>query len=432
MDNPIYPNVHKPSITLAEALSLDIDSLDNITICGRVMTKRHLGKLHFLTLQSRACSIQVLSRLDKTDNYDQLVRDINIGDLCCITGSIKLNENKLHRILEANKVDIVTKCLRTMPSNWHGLKDIETRYKQRYLDYIFNPEQQLLVIKRHQLLVALRDFFNERNFVEVETPYLHPLYGGAEAEPFYTHHNHTNQKLYLRIAPELYLKRLLVGGIDKVYEIGRNFRNEGVSLNHNPEFSAIEWYEAYADYNDGRKTTEELLRKVSVELASDVFAGQFYTVSIEAEVKKLVGNYELSTESIQDFYSRHRLDHDCSTYEEYVMHAFDKLIAPTLIKPTFVVGYFSSLSHLARPNDQDPNYCDRWELYVKGVEIANCYSELNDPKMQRDNMGVVDEDYITALEYGMPSAVGVGLGTDRLLKILTNSYSIRDVISFTL
>jgi lysyl-tRNA synthetase class 2 len=332
--------------------------------------------------------------------------------------------------IHAEKLYFLSKILHTLPEKFHGLEDVETRYRQRYLDLIANPDSRKVFVTRTKIIASLRQQLNARGFLEVETPMLQPLYGGATARPFTTHHNTLDIDLYLRIAPELYLKRLVVGGLERVYEINRNFRNEGISTRHNPEFTMLEFYQAYTDYHGLMDLTEELLRQAALDATGSTVVeyqgeqidfGKFHRVSMQDAVG------------------------DPSLRGEDLMHAFENL-EHTLIQPTFVYDYPVEISPLSKNKPDNPAMVERFELYIGGMEMANAFTELNDPREQRKRFEMqlamhakgdeeahqMDEDYVRALSYGMPPTGGEGVGIDRLTMILTNSRSIRDVILFPL
>ena len=347
-----------------------------------------------------------------------------------------------------------------MPEKWHGLKDVETRYRQRYVDLMVNPEVREVFRNRSRIIGLVRDFLQQRGFLEVETPMMQPMAGGAAAKPFVTHHNALDLELYLRVAPELFLKRLLVGGFDRVFELNRNFRNEGLSTRHNPEFTMLEFYQAYADYQDMMELTEELFVMLAEEICGSlrIPCGD-HEVNLERPWERLslidgVARYAgvepsdlVTSEALRTLADRYSLKLDPNLGRgKLLVELFEHLVEPGLIQPTFVVDYPLEVSPLARRNDTDPEFVDRFELFIGGRELANAFSELNDPDDQRsrfeqqaaarragdDTACEVDEDYVRALEYAMPPAAGEGIGIDRLVMLLTDSPSIRDVILFPL
>ena len=402
----------------------------SVRVAGRLLTIRRMGKAGFAHLQQDGQKLQVYIRKDAvSENEYALYQLLDAGDIVGVDGYLfitRTGELSVH----AEKLFFLSKILHTLPEKFHGLEDVETRYRQRYLDLIANPESRQVFVTRTKIIASLRRQLNARGFLEVETPMLQPLYGGAAARPFTTHHNTLDIDLYLRIAPELYLKRLVVGGLDRVYEINRNFRNEGISTRHNPEFTMLEFYQAYTDYHGLMELTEELLQHTALEATGSTVVefqgqqidfGKFHRVSMQ----EAVGDPNLKGEEL--------------------MHAFEK-IEHTLIQPTFVYDYPVEISPLSKNKPDNPALVERFELYIGGMELANAFTELNDPREQRqrfemqlkmlekgdDEAHQMDEDYIRALSYGMPPTGGEGLGIDRLTMILTNSRSIRDVILFPL
>jgi lysyl-tRNA synthetase, class II len=402
-----------------------------VRIAGRIMTIRRMGKAGFAHLQQNGQRLQIYVRKDAVPEKDfELYQHLDLGDLLGVEGYLfrtRTGELSVH----AEKLYFLGKILFSLPEKWHGLEDIETRYRQRYLDLIVNPEVRPVFVARSKLIVSLRRQLNERGFLEVETPMMQPLYGGATARPFVTHHNTLDIDLYLRIAPELYLKRLVVGGIERVYEINRNFRNEGISIQHNPEFTMLEFYQAYADYRDMMELTEQLLRQAAIDVTGSTtveYRGEKLDFSSlrRLSMREAVGRPELKG-----------LD---------LVEAFERDIESTLIQPTIIYDYPVEVSPLSKNKPDEPEFVERFELYAAGMEIANAFSELNDPREQRRRFEMqlamrekgdeeahqMDEDYIRALAHGMPPAGGEGIGIDRLTMILTNSRSIRDVILFPL
>ena len=390
---------------------------DRFTIAGRILMIRAFGKAAFLKLQDRKGALQVfLDQKSLSPEQFELYKALHIGDIVSVLGKLfrtKTDELTLH----TEKLTLAAKSLRPLPEKWHGLQDVEARYRQRYLDLISGEGIREVFLKRSRIISLLRNFFEARDYIEVETPMMHPLAGGAAARPFVTHHNTLDMDLYLRIAPELYLKRLVVGGFERVFEINRNFRNEGISTQHNPEFTMIEFYQAYATYEDLIQLTEELLAFL---------------------VEKLSGKQEIvyqgTTLSFKAPFAR-------MTHAEMM-----KVGEKNLVQPTFVTDFPLKDSPLARKSVGNPEIVDRFELYIAGMEVANAFSELNDPLDQKERFlkqvearkkgdeeaMPYDEDYICALEHGMPPAAGEGIGIDRLVMILTDQPSIRDVILFPL
>ncbi len=467
--NP-YANNFTPSTTAAEIIddfaasepaALEANPTP-VRVAGRLVSLRLFGKAAFAHLQDRTGKIQVYIRRDKVgDEAFKLFKLFDIGDTIGTAGTIFKTRTGEVTVL-VSELSLLTKSLRPLPEKWHGLKDIETRYRQRYVDLIVNPEVRETFIKRTRIIDIIRKFFTDREFLEVETPMMQPVAGGAAARPFITHHNALDIDLYLRIAPELYLKRLVVGGFERVFEINRNFRNEGISIKHNPEFTMIEFYQAYATYLDLMGLTEELFLAISRQLydsESITYQGQtinftppwdHFTV-IEA-IEKYTG---IKADDIKDLDSTLKVidnlgleisPRDREVHGKCLMHIFDEKVEDQLIQPTFITDYPVTVSPLSRRNDANPDVTDRFELFIAGREMANAFSELNDPLDQRERFEQqlkekaagdqeahqYDSDYLRALEYGMPPTAGEGIGIDRLVMLFTDSSSIRDVILFPL
>jgi len=472
-ENQAYPNDWRIQHEAADLLERYADETtwtkealervdDTFRMAGRILSRRIMGKAAFCHIQDRSGQrFQLyLRRDDLPEGVYQAFKAWDIGDIVGVAGRL-MRTNTGELSLHASELRLLVKSLRPLPEKWHGLSDQETRYRQRYVDLIVNPEVRETFVRRFQIIRAIRQFLDSRGFLEVETPMMHHIPGGATARPFMTHHNALDLDLYLRVAPELHLKRLVVGGLEQVYEINRNFRNEGVSTRHNPEFTMLEFYWAHADYQDLIDLTEAMLREVvatlpgveggRVNYQGDVldFSGRFDQVSISEAV---LSHYsELSVDQLRD---RARLAETCRKHGlavddswgwgRLVMELFEARIEETLVQPTFVTGYPIEVSPLSRRNDSDPELADRFELFIAGREIANGFSELNDPEDQAERFRAqveardsgdaeamhYDHDYIRALEYGMPPAAGEGVGIDRLVMLLTDSPSIRDVLLF--
>lgn len=463
-----YPNHFKPQnqcgLLVDQFGELSRDELEkqkeSFSICGRVMARRVFGKAGFLQVKDASGKLQVFCQKNtlSEDHFIQF-KALDVGDIIFCEGELfRTKTDELS--LKAQKLELVTKSLQTLPEKWHGLTDVEVRYRKRYLDLIANPKVSDVFIKRSQIVQAIRRFFEDKGFLEVETPMMHPIAGGAKAKPFQTHHNQLDRELFLRIAPELYLKRLIVGGFEKVFELNRNFRNEGVSIQHNPEFTMLEFYQAYATFTDLMDLTEELLRSLVLKLNPDTkliyqdqeidFGPSFMRLKLSESLVTIGG---LSAEKISDLeylkeqaqklknFDPTKLSADVGSYQAFL---FEELVEAKLIQPTFITHFPVEVSPLSRRNDQDSKLADRFELFIYGREIANAFSELNDPKDQEerflnqvrqreagdDEAMHFDEDYINALEYGMPPTAGEGIGIDRLVMLLTNQASIRDVILF--
>ncbi|EKD53864.1 MAG: hypothetical protein ACD_60C00143G0006 [uncultured bacterium] len=430
-----------------------------VKVAGRIMTRRLMGKASFVHLQDMSGKIQLYIRQDevKPEIYEAFL-EWDIGDIIGVQGILfKTKTGELS--VRAQKIELLTKSLRPLPDKYHGLTDQELRYRQRYLDLMMNETTRQTFLMRTKIVDAIRQFLKERDFLEVETPMMQILPGGAAARPFVTHHNVLDMPLYLRIAPELYLKRLVVGGFERVYEINRNFRNEGLSTRHNPEFTMLEFYQAYADYHDLMDLSEELMRYLAQSLfQTTMLSYQDQTIDLSKPFIRMT-----LLESILHFnpkFKKADLDTllgaqkiakqlDIPTQENHGLgkiqcDIFEKTVEDQLIQPTFITEYPAEVSPLARCNDQNPFVTDRFEMFVGGREIANGFSELNDADDQAerfrkqvcnkeagdDEAMPYDEDYIMALEYGMPPTAGEGIGIDRLVMLFTNSPSIRDVILF--
>jgi len=430
-----------------------------VKMAGRMMSKRVMGKASFVHIQDMSGRMQLFVQRDNLpEGHYQAFKGWDIGDIICAEGNLfKTKTGELS--VKADELRILTKSLRPLPEKFHGLTDQEIRYRQRYLDLIMNQESRDTFIIRSRIVQFIRDFFNRRDFLEVETPMMQAIPGGAAARPFSTHHNALDMQLYLRIAPELYLKRLVVGGFEKVYEINRNFRNEGLSTRHNPEFTMLEFYEAYADYNDLMDTTEELLRSMAKLILGDTviswqgdtydFGKPFTRMTVKESI--LHFNPELEVAQLENLDAARKLaaSLDIPIKDSYGLgkvqiEIFEKTVEHRLKDPTFITAYPTEVSPLARRNDEDPFVTDRFEFFVGGREIANGFSELNDPEDQAerfrqqveekeagdDEAMHYDEDYVRALEYGLPPTAGEGIGIDRLVMLFTDSASIRDVLLF--
>ncbi len=431
---------------------------ESFTLAGRIMSLRNFGKASFIHIKDRSGRLQAYIRKDKVREEDYKVfKLMDVGDFIGITGRpFRTRTNELTILAES--VELLSKSMRPLPEKWHGLADVETRYRQRYLDLIVNDQVKDVFVLRSRIIQAVRNFFLERDFLEVETPMMQPIAGGATARPFKTFHNALGMDLYLRIAPELYLKRLVVGGLERVFEINRNFRNEGISIKHNPEFTMLEFYMAYATYEDLMTLTEEVFVHVLQEvLGENSVEYQGQTIDFTPPWKRIsmfealrdIGG--VGEEVLEDLgaavafaESRDILLSKQDSLATVLTKIFDQLVEPELTQPTFITGYPTEISPLSRRNDQDPDITDRFELFIAGKEIANAFTELNDPADQRERFEhqvalreagdeeaqFMDEDYVTAMEYGLPPTAGEGIGIDRVVMLLTDSPSIRDVIFF--
>ncbi|KYD00898.1 lysine--tRNA ligase [Heyndrickxia sporothermodurans] len=431
-----------------------------VTIAGRVMTKRGKGKAGFAHVQDLNGQIQIYVRKDSVgDEQYEIFNSVDLGDIVGVTGTVfKTKVGELS--IKVKDFNLLTKSLRPLPDKFHGLKDIEQRYRQRYLDLIMSDDSKRTFITRSLIIQSMRRYLDGQGYLEVETPMMHAIAGGASARPFVTHHNALDIPLYMRIAIELHLKRLIVGGLEKVYEIGRVFRNEGVSTRHNPEFTMIELYEAYADYKDIMKLTENMVAHIAKEVlgSTSIKYGE-YEVNLEPEWRRLhmvdaVKEYTgvdfwhvTSVEEARQLAKEHGIEiTEHMQYGHIVNEFFEQKVEEKLIQPTFIYGHPVEISPLAKKNDEDPRFTDRFELFIVGREHANAFTELNDPIDQRerfeaqlkereqgnDEAHMMDDDFIEALEYGMPPTGGLGIGIDRLVMLLTNSASIRDVLLFPL
>jgi len=430
----------------------------NTSVAGRVILLRDFGKAAFAHLQDSKGRIQVYFRKDILGEKFQLIKNLDIGDILGIEGRLfRTKTNEL--TIEVKDFVFLSKSLRPLPEKWHGLKDIEARYRQRYVDLIVNPSVKETFVKRQQIIRYLREFLEKDGFLEVETPMMHTIAGGARAKPFKTYHEALDMELYLRIAPELYLKRLLVGGFERVFEIGKNFRNEGISTKHNPEFTMIEFYVAYKDYNWLMDFTEELLCYVVEKVCGELkikygnhiidFTPPYKRISMYDALKEkgvpdeIFKNQEKATKWAKE--KGIELPKE-SSLSKILDEIFKETVEPFLIQPTFIIDYPVELSPLAKRKKDNPELVERFELFIAGREIANAFSELNDPIDQKERflkqleerlkgdeeVPEMDEDFIKALEIGMPPAAGEGIGIDRLVMLLTNNQSIRDVILFPL
>ncbi|MEQ7054650.1 lysine--tRNA ligase [Paenibacillus alvei] len=429
-----------------------------VSLAGRIMAKRGMGKASFAHIQDLSGRIQIYVRQDTIDEKKfEAYSLLDLGDIIGVRGTVfKTKTGELSiKVLE---LEVLSKSLLPLPEKYHGLKDVEMRYRQRYVDLIMNPDVQQTFVTRSRIIQSMRRYLDSHGYLEVETPTLHAIAGGAAARPFITHHNALDMTLYMRIAIELHLKRLIVGGLEKVYEIGRVYRNEGISTRHNPEFTMIELYEAYADFNDIMNLTENLVAHIAQEVLGTTkiqyqnhevdLTPQWRRVSMVDAVKEVKG-VDFSAQMTDEEAHRIAKEHNVKVEPHYtfghILNAFfEEFVEETLIQPTFVTGHPVEISPLAKKNDKDPRFTDRFELFIVAREHANAFSELNDPIDQRqrfeaqleerehgnDEAHEMDDDFIRALEYGMPPTGGLGIGVDRLVMLLTNAPSIRDVLLF--
>ncbi len=429
-----------------------------VSIAGRLMSKRGMGKASFCDVRDRDSKIQIYVKVDEigSEVYEDF-KKFDIGDIVGVKGEV-FRTHKGEISLKANNIVLLSKSLQPLPEKWHGLKDVDLRYRQRYVDLIVNPDVRETFMVRSRIIKAIRKFLDDRGFLEVDTPLLNTIPGGAAAKPFITHHNTLDIDMYLRIAPELYLKRLIVGGLERVYEMGRMFRNEGMSIKHNPEFTLMEVYEAYTDYKGMMDLTEQLISTVAKEVLGTTkinYQGQEIDLTppwnrmtmIEA-VEKYAGvnfNNITSDEEARQIAKDKKVHIEGNLTKGEVLNLmFEEFAEEHLIQPTFIMDYPVEVSPLTKRKPDMPSFTERFELFITSREMANAYSELNDPIDQKgrflsqvekreagdEEANMMDEDFITALEYGMPPTGGLGVGIDRLIMLLTDSYSIRDVLLF--
>jgi len=430
-----------------------------VKVAGRIMAIRGHGKAAFFDIRDDKGDIQIYIKKDNVDEVDfQLFKKLDLGDFIGVEGEV-FKTHKGEISVSAKKLTMLSKAIRPLPEKWHGLKDVDIRYRQRYLDLIVNPDVKKTFILRSKIIKAVRDFLDNRGFIEVETPIMSPLAGGAAARPFITHHNALDIDLYLRIATELYLKRLIVGGFEKVYEIGKDFRNEGISIKHNPEFTMVELYQAYADYHDMMEITESMISSIAQQVLGTM------KITYQGEEIDLTPPWKRMTmiEAVKEYtgidFSQVKTDEearriakelnipdvsDTDTVGKILNLVFEEKVEPHLVQPTFIMDYPIEISPLAKRKKDNPAFTYRFEAFITRREMANAFSELNDPIDQRERFlqqlkereagdeeaHVFDEDFINALEHGMPPTGGLGIGIDRLVMLLTDSYSIRDVILF--
>lgn len=427
-------------------------------IAGRIMARRDFGKAAFLQIQDGSGRIQVyVARNQVGDEAFEHFKKFDIGDIVGVSGApFRTKTDELS--LRAAEIRLLTKSLLPLPEKWHGLTDVETRYRQRYLDLMVNPEVREVFRKRSRIINLMREFMVSNDYLEVETPMMQPIAGGATAKPFVTYHNTLKMDLFLRIAPELYLKRLVVGGFDRVFEINRNFRNEGISIQHNPEFTMMEFYRAYATYHDLMDFTEELICHIARHVCGSLvipYGGKSVDLTPPWDrltLKESIVKYGHVESAVLDDHASALayaktlgLELDARIgHGKLLAEIFDEVVEPKLWQPTFITEYPTEISPLSRKNDNNPEVVDRFELFIVGRELANAFSELNNPFDQKDRFlkqleekaagddeaHEMDEDYIRALEYGLPPTAGEGIGIDRLVMLLTDSASIRDVILF--
>lgn len=432
-----------------------------VTVAGRMMSKRVMGKMSFADLRDGSDKIQLCVKRDEMgDDEYKKYKKFDIGDILGVTGEV-FTTQKGEISIRTSKIVLLSKSLRPLPEKFHGLTNTDLRYRQRYVDLIMNPDVKRTFVLRSKIMTAIRNYLDSRDYMEVETPILNTIPGGANARPFVTHHNTLDIDMYLRIAPELYLKRLIVGGFEKVYEMGRLFRNEGMDIKHNPEFTTIELYQAYADYVDMMNLTEDLIRYVAETVigstkinyqGTEVDLGQPWArMTMIESIKKFSGADFAETKTDEEAKALAELigiefDEDTENLSrgEIISLAFEEKVEENLIQPTFITEYPVEISPLAKRMPSNPEFTERFEVFITGREFGNAFSELNDPIDQAERFrkqvekreagdeeaGMMDEDYVNALEYGLPPTGGLGIGIDRLIMLLTDSYSIRDVLLF--
>ncbi|MXZ91165.1 MAG: lysine--tRNA ligase [Chloroflexi bacterium] len=461
-----YPPRFQRASTAAEAIARfeaaeaaeQPDAASGLNLAGRIVSMRVMGRAAFLDLRDASGVVQTMLRQNVLGEDYALLSDLDLGDFLGVTGNM-IRTRTGQVTIEAHSLTILAKGMRPLPEKWHGLRDVETRYRQRYLDLIANPEVADTFVQRSRIISGIRRFLDNRGFVEVDTPILVPIPAGAHARPFTTHHNALDERLYLRIATELYLKRLIVGGLDKVFEIGRVFRNEGIDQDHNPEFTLLESYEAYADYNVVMEMVESLVSTLAQDVHGSMqiamgdhlidFTPPWARLSLREELLRRSG---IDIEDYPDAESLTRVAQDLGLQpgpREARGRLIDKMLSvyvePNLIQPSFLLDYPEDMSPLAKGHPDKPGYVERFEAFAAGMEIANSYTELNDPEVQRARFAAqehqrdaygneeadrTDADFLTALEYGMPPTGGLGIGIDRLVMLLTGQSTIRDVLLF--
>jgi lysyl-tRNA synthetase class 2 len=461
----LFPNDFKVSHTINEIQGIIGKTPETVkedepifNLAGRMMAINRFGKTAFIRFRDRSGQLQAYIRKDRIgDEAYHLFKQMDVGDFVGLSGGMFKTKTGEWTLL-VSELKLLCKTIRPLPEKFHGLKDPEKRYRQRYLDLMMNADVRDLFVKRSRIIQEVRNFFLERDFLEVETPMMQPVPGGAEAEPFKTHHNALGMDLFLRIAPELYLKRLVVGGFERVFEINRNFRNEGVSTQHNPEFTMLEFYQAYATFYDLMELTEQLVATVARTVTGSTvlsyqnnpieLAGPWQRITLQKALVDIGGIDSAllnDKDALLDFAAQNGIKiTKTGRLGKVITKLFDALVEPQLIQPTFITGYPAEVSPLSRRSDEEPDITERFELFIAGREIANGFSELNDPVDQKSRFAqqvenrkagdqeahLMDEDYIEALEYGMPPTAGEGIGIDRLVMLLTDAISIREVILF--
>jgi lysyl-tRNA synthetase class 2 len=462
--NP-YPHNFKRTHKISELMVKDSEFQDGdvkteltATIAGRLMTKRPMGKAAFFNVADQSGNMQCYVKVSELSPEDQQAFDLlDIGDIVGVTGYLfKTRKGELS--LHTQQFKIICKSVEPLPEKYHGIADIEIKYRQRYLDLIMSPESRHVFETRSKIIKSFRNYLDKADFLEVETPVLQPIYGGAAAYPFSTKHRALDMKLFLKISPELYLKRLIVGGFEKVYEIGKNFRNEGIDRSHNPEFTMLEWYEAYTDYFDQMKRFEDIVAFVAKEATGGTkviyqdqeidFTPPWERISVYDAIKKY-GNFDVDKASPEQIESEIKkydpkfTAHKSASKGHLIMELFDHTVEPKIVQPTFIIDFPVEISPLTKSHRSIPGLVERFEPICAGMEIGNSYTELNDPEEQRSRLEEqedqrtvdeeaqpMDEDFVTAIEVGMPPTGGVGIGIERIVMLLTNQHSIRDILLF--
>ncbi len=430
------------------------DSSEHVAVAGRIMLMRTMGRISFVNIQDVSGRIQAFFSFDKTKDY-ALLKLLEVGDIIGVNGPV-FRTKKDEITIRVLQFTILSKALRPMPEKYHGIKDTEIRYRKRYLDLLYNDKSREVFKKRAQIISEIRSFLDGMGFLEVDTPILQPVYGGANATPFITHHKSLDMMLYLRISDELYLKRLIIGGLERVYEICRNFRNEGIDTTHNPEFSMVEWYQAYADYNTMMCQAEQLIARIAKRVHNKMlFKFGDNTIDVTPPFRRLkmvdaikeyagIDVMSLNENEILALCKDKGIKVPQNNWGASVQALFDELVEDKLVQPTFILDYPWETSPLTKKHREDPRFVERFELFINGWEIANAYSELTDPRDQRmrfeqqledrkkgdEEAHPMDEDFLEAMEYGMPPTGGIGIGIDRLIMLMAGQHSIRDVILF--